>query len=431
MLSPLAVSTLLLHINLSRVMDEETTAREMQIRASHESQILDQLQIRVDTVWDMIDHYHRENRGKDACRQALANINSNEDDYVYVQELDTPAKGEVTVVVHPDVAFHGQDTTTLVDLDRVDWIYHRSEIYPKGHSSIGEIQPTHVTEEMRRICREGGRGVIEYFWPRVVDGKASKVGYPKIAYVRYFAPWKWMIGSGAYADHIDALVQDEIQVARDNARRVWRLIMTSVLAVAVILGLLSLAVSYVFAQQAKRHEDSLLHSREQLRQEAERSKQSERVIKTLINHLPQKVVLKDKNSIITCCNEQFARNLGRTADEVIGRRESEFYPDEAAQDFIASDREVLAQNKTIETFSRSLANGQERVTRVLKTPVKSDGIRPDGVLCLFEDFTSRIHNEECLKAANTELETTNRQLKETQIQMAQEIGPYNLNQGIQ
>jgi len=419
MLAPLAVSTLLLHVNLSRVMEREVAAREVQIRDAHRSKIISQLQIRVDTAWDIVNHCYRQKRGKEACQGALASINPNNDGYIYVQELDTPAEGQATIVVHPDVAFQGQNTTILIDLDRVDWVYHRSEIYPKGHPSIARIQPTNITEEMRRICQEGGSGVLEYFWPRVIDGRASEVGYPKITYVRYFEPWKWVIGSGAYADHIDTLVHEEIQVARDNARRAWKLIMTSALAVAVILGIISLVVSHVFARQAKRHEDSLLESGQQLRREAERSRQSEQVIKTLINHLPQKVVLKDKDSIITCCNEQFARNLGRTADEVIGRRESEFYPDEAAQSFVTSDREVLTQNKTIETFSRSLANGQEKVTRVLKTPVKSDRVRPDGVLCLFEDFTSRIHNEECLVAANTELETANHQLKETQVQLVQ------------
>ncbi len=418
-LSPLVVSTLFLYINLSRVMQKEMATREVQIRQSQTAQIVDELRVRVDAAWDIVDHYCRENLGQQACRHILGDINVNQDGYIYVQQMDTPAPGRATIVVHPDRNFVGDEITMMVDLDRVSSIYYHGKIYPLDSPEIAGISPTNVSTEVNRVCREDGAGIIHYFWAKVIDGQASDVGYPKIAYIRYFPQWKWAIGSGAYADHIDTLVGEQLQVAQANAGRVWDLIMSSTLVVALLLGLISLVVSKVFARQANQYERFLLESQEQLSQEVNRSRKSEQVIKTLINNLPQKVVLKDRNSIITCCNETYAQGLNRTVDEIIGKSERELYPQEVADGYLKSDREVMDQGKSIEMFSRLRVDGEEIVTRVLKTAVRTNEAEVDGVLCVFEDFTQRIRNEENLRAANVELEEANQQLQETQAQLVQ------------
>ncbi len=54
--------------------------------------------------------------------------------------------------------------------------------------------------EMVRVCTQKGEGSVEYSWPK--PGSTKPV--PKISYVKLYKPWGWIIGSGVYADDIQA-----------------------------------------------------------------------------------------------------------------------------------------------------------------------------------------------------------------------------------
>src|SRR5271165_3875420 len=50
---------------------------------------------------------------------------------------------------------------------------------------------------------DSGEGFLEYMFPKPGDTKPS----PKLAYVRHFAPWDAVIGTGAYIDDVEAVYQ--------------------------------------------------------------------------------------------------------------------------------------------------------------------------------------------------------------------------------
>jgi methyl-accepting chemotaxis protein len=52
---------------------------------------------------------------------------------------------------------------------------------------------------MVKIVKQSGEGFIPYKWPK--PGKDQPVD--KIAYVKGFTPWQWIVGSGVYIDTID------------------------------------------------------------------------------------------------------------------------------------------------------------------------------------------------------------------------------------
>lgn len=131
------------------------------------------------------------------------------------------------------------------------------------------------------------------------------------------------------------------------------------------------------------------------------------------------MALKDKDSRILHCNEKYAESLHRTVEEVIGKTERDFSSRIVANKHLASDRTVIDENKTLDGILRRHVHGQNTFTRVLKAPVHGEGGRVEGVLCVFEDFTERIQNEERLKAANADLEKTNRRFRETQAYLIQ------------
>ncbi len=60
---------------------------------------------------------------------------------------------------------------------------------------------------MVEVVNRGDHGYITYDWPKPLAGGGSTTErYPKLSYVRKFAPWGWVIGTGIYVDDVDKLV---------------------------------------------------------------------------------------------------------------------------------------------------------------------------------------------------------------------------------
>ena len=56
--------------------------------------------------------------------------------------------------------------------------------------------------EFVKVCKENGEGFVEYMWPK----PGATMPVPKISYVKVYAPWGWIVGTGAYMDGITAEV---------------------------------------------------------------------------------------------------------------------------------------------------------------------------------------------------------------------------------
>jgi PAS domain S-box-containing protein len=53
---------------------------------------------------------------------------------------------------------------------------------------------------------------------------------------------------------------------------------------------------------------------------------SESKYRTLLENLPQKIFLKDRNSVYVSCNENYARDLKIRPEDIVGKTDSDFYP---------------------------------------------------------------------------------------------------------
>jgi PAS domain S-box-containing protein len=78
--------------------------------------------------------------------------------------------------------------------------------------TTGSFLPTdgkkNLTEAFAEVVAASGEGYVTYRWPKpqLAGGDTGKT-FPKLSYVRKFAAWGWIIGSGIYIDDIDAAVQ--------------------------------------------------------------------------------------------------------------------------------------------------------------------------------------------------------------------------------
>jgi methyl-accepting chemotaxis protein len=92
------------------------------------------------------------------------------------------------------------------------------------------------------VTGRDGQGFVDYLWP-----KPTKTGLTerteKMSYVKLHKPTGWIIGSGAYLDSIDQVIDEKrIQIMEQKDEMIQ-----SNVIVSVIFIMLSLVISYMFA----------------------------------------------------------------------------------------------------------------------------------------------------------------------------------------
>lgn len=105
------------------------------------------------------------------AREALQAMRYETEDYFWINDM-TPR-----MIMHPmNPKLNGQDLSASKD--------------PNGK---------HLFVEFVNVCKRNGAGFVDYLWPK----PGFDAPQPKISYVKLFAPWQWVIGSGIYVDDVE------------------------------------------------------------------------------------------------------------------------------------------------------------------------------------------------------------------------------------
>lgn len=108
---------------------------------------------------------------------AIRGMRYNKDDYFWINDM------RPVMIMHPmNAKLVGQDLSAIKD--------------PDGFA---------VFNEMVALAKEKGAGMVQYRWPK--PGASEPVR--KISYVKLFAPWGWILGSGVYVDDVKAEFQQQ------------------------------------------------------------------------------------------------------------------------------------------------------------------------------------------------------------------------------
>jgi PAS domain S-box-containing protein len=132
-------------------------------------------------------------------------------------------------------------------------------------------------------------------------------------------------------------------------------------------------------------------------------RESERNLREVVENLPQRVFVKDKNLVYKFCNERYARDLRIKPENIVGKSDTDFYPKEWAAKFIADEQRILSTGKAEETEERFLISGKELVMLSTKVPLKDETGNVRGILATFWDITERKKAEEEAKQYNLRL----------------------------
>jgi len=126
------------------------------------------------------------------------------------------------------------------------------------------------------------------------------------------------------------------------------------------------------------------------RKKAEEALQaSEKKYRTLLENLPQKIFLKDKDSVYISCNENYARDLKIKAKDIAGKTDYDFFPEELAHKYKADDKRVIKSGKTEDINEKYIREGKEVIVHTVKTPVRDKQGNATEILGIFWDITSQ------------------------------------------
>ena len=151
----------------------------------------DKTQKLVENAYNLIAYYQAKSEKLEltddqARRYALESIKQlslDQDGYFWV--MDT----HPSMVMHPiQPALDGMDLTDYVG--------------PDGKK---------LFHEMVTIAKTKQEGFIEYAWTK--PNTSSRDLYPKVSYIKLFAPWSWIVGSGVYLDDVSAAFWNAVYVA--------------------------------------------------------------------------------------------------------------------------------------------------------------------------------------------------------------------------
>ena len=88
--------------------------------------------------------------------------------------------------------------------------------------------------EFVAVANKSGKGVVDYMWPKPGFEKPQ----PKISFVEGIKEWNWIVGTGVYADDIDALIAKEKEKMDES---MMALVLRNSLILLVVIFVFSLA----------------------------------------------------------------------------------------------------------------------------------------------------------------------------------------------
>ncbi|MHB8203027.1 MAG: PAS domain S-box protein [Desulfomonilaceae bacterium] len=135
---------------------------------------------------------------------------------------------------------------------------------------------------------------------------------------------------------------------------------------------------------------------ESLRESSER-------YRSLVEHLPQRIFIKDRNSVYLSCNSNYAAQLGITPEQIVGKDDFDFHPPELAEAYRADDQDCMSTGMVKDIEEPYLLAGEERWAHTIKAPFHDSQGRIIGVIGIFEDITERKQVELALRESEQRL----------------------------
>ncbi len=122
---------------------------------------------------------------------------------------------------------------------------------------------------------------------------------------------------------------------------------------------------------------------------AEDLRASEKKFRMVVENLPQRIFVKDKNLDYIFCNESYALDFKITSKEIIGKTDYDLHPKELADKYIADEKRILSAGKVEEIEDKYIISGKDLTIHSVKTPLRDEEGNITGILGTFWDIDEK------------------------------------------
>jgi len=150
-------------------------------------------------------------------------------------------------------------------------------------------------------------------------------------------------------------------------------------------GLTSLTFSVLIIVVVMRIKD-WMHT---LAQSEEQSRKEQELYRSIIENLPTPVVFKDREMVYRAVNPCFGTFLGKTELEMLGKKDSDFFPRPQANAFLRSDEQVLQLKMEQVDEQEVMGLSGKKWLELIRRPVPDNNGGVSGVLVFGRDITDR------------------------------------------
>ncbi len=122
------------------------------------------------------------------------------DSLVRKGEMKLPDAQKAAAGVLMTARYDGKEYFWINDYNTVVVMHpFNKDLVGKDQSGYQDAKGMYIFREFARIGREKGAGFVDYWWTKPNEKTPS----PKISYVKGFAPWQWVVGTGIYVDEVE------------------------------------------------------------------------------------------------------------------------------------------------------------------------------------------------------------------------------------
>ena len=133
-------------------------------------------------------------------------------DHIYREYKDEKPPAEIRRLIkealRPIRFNHGRGYLFITNLEGIEELFaDRPEMEGRDMLGVQGGKGEFVVRDMIEIVKSRGEGFYRYYW-----SKPNRQGneFPKIAFVKLFEPYDWLIGAGEYLDDVTAEIQEEV-----------------------------------------------------------------------------------------------------------------------------------------------------------------------------------------------------------------------------
>ncbi len=219
----------------------------------------------------------------------------------------------------------GKDYFWINDMDSIMVMHpYRNDLEGKNISKIADPNGKLIFVEVIETVKAKEAGFVEYGWQWKDD--ATRI-VPKLSYVRGFAPWGWIIGTGMYLED----VRMEIAAVTGRLTRVCLMILAAVSALSLYVVCHSATIERKRRQAEaeltdyRDHLEELVETRTtELAATHEALRESERRLADIVDFLPEATFVIDRRGVVITWNRAMTELTGVAAEEMLGRGDYEY-----------------------------------------------------------------------------------------------------------